>query len=300
MIIDAVNLSKRFAKHDAVHGVSLSVPKGAAYALIGANGAGKTTTLKMLVNILKPDGGEATILGKNSQRLSHLDFQQIGFVSENQKLPGRLTVEQYLAAWRPFYSNWDRALENELRKRLELPPDRRLDKLSHGMRMKAMLIGALAFRPQLLILDEPLSGLDPLVRDEILEGVLRQADETTILLSSHELTEIESFTTHVGFMSRGRMIFQESTEQLAERFREVSVTLPRVGNTWGEMPKDWLSPEVSGRVVRFVDTSFKGIDELAQRLSRLFGRVEAFDALPISLREISKALMRASRAETSS
>ena len=122
-------------------------------------------------------------------------------------------VEQYFDYLRGFYPNWDRALEDELRERLELPPERQLGKLSHGMRMKAMLASVLAFRPSLLILDEPLSGLDPLVRDEIMEGVLRQADETTIVISSHELAEIEGCTTHVAFMVRGRLLFQETSEQ---------------------------------------------------------------------------------------
>jgi ABC-2 type transport system ATP-binding protein len=298
MIIAAANLSKRFARHEAVHDVSLSVPKGAAYALIGANGAGKTTTLKMLVNVVTPDSGTARINGVESRELTHREFQKIGFVSENHKLPERLTVEQYFDYWRTFYTEWDTALERDLRKRLDLPPKRRIDKLSHGMRIKTMLVGALAFRPTLLILDEPLSGLDPLVRDEVLEGLLRQADETTIVISSHELTEIEGFTTHVAFMSKGRLLFEEPIEKLAARFREVSVTVANGNKACGELPVTWLSPEVSGGLVRFVETSFAGETDLAKRLAARFGRIERFDATPISLRDISKALMRATRAES--
>jgi ABC-2 type transport system ATP-binding protein len=238
-------------------------------------------------------------MGVDTRRLSHREFQRIGFLSENHKLPERLTVEQYFAYWRVFYPTWDRALEQDLRKRLELPADRRLEKLSHGMRMKTMLVGALAFRPALLILDEPLSGLDPLVRDEVLDGLLRQADETTIVISSHELTEIESFTTHVAFMDRGRVVFEESIDKLASRFREVSVTLPRGREAVSRpLPTEWLAPEFSGQVIRFVDTGFVDQDALGQRLASLLGRVERFEAAPLSLRDISKALMRASRAES--
>lgn len=297
MIIEAVNLSKRFARHEAVHSVSLSVPQGAAYALIGANGAGKTTTLKMLVNILRPDAGAAQILGVDSRRLTHRDFQRIGFVSENMTLPDRLTVEQYFSAWRPFYPTWDDALEKQLRTWLDLPPDRPLSKLSHGMRMKTMLASALAFRPSLVILDEPLSGLDPLVRDEILERLLEHAEETTILISSHELSDIEGFTTHVGFMDRGRLVFQESTDTLIQRFREVSVTLPGGSEAGSALPADWLSPEYSGQLMQFVATHYVGDQDLAQKLSTLFGRIEHLEARPISLRDISKALMRAARLE---
>jgi ABC-2 type transport system ATP-binding protein len=295
MIIEATNLAKRFARHDAVHATSLSVPAGAAYALIGANGAGKTTTLKMLVNILKPDSGEASILGVDSRKLAHRDFQRIAFVSENHKLPEALTVDEYFRYWRTFYPGWDRALEQELRKQLHLPPERRLDKLSHGMRIKTMLAGVLAFRPAVLVLDEPLSGLDPLVRDEVLEGLLRQADETTILISSHELTEIESFTTHVAYMEKGRIVFEEPIERLAARFREVSVTLPRVSGVVREFPKSWLSPETTGQVVRFVDSAFESEAGLAQQLTARFGRIEHLETTPLSLREISKSLLRAAR-----
>jgi ABC-2 type transport system ATP-binding protein len=298
MMIKAVNLSKRFAKHEAVHSASLRVPQGAAYALIGGNGAGKTTLLKMLVNILQPDSGEASILGVDSRNLSYRDFQHIGFVSENQQLPERLTVAQYFDAWRPFYPSWDKALESEMRRRLELPAGRKLDKLSHGMRMKTMLASALAFRPQLLVLDEPLSGLDPLVRDEILEGLLSHAQETTIVISSHELTEIESWTTHVGFMQQGRIMFEEPVDELSSRFREVNVTLARTSKApQSPLPLGWLAPEVSGQTLRFVDTRFVGDRELVQQLSTRYGQIERFDAQPLSLKDISKTLLRASRVE---
>jgi ABC-2 type transport system ATP-binding protein len=297
MIIQTDRLTKRFSRHEAVDGVSLAVPEGAALALIGSNGAGKTTTLRMLVNILRPDAGAARVLGADSTRLSHRDFMKIGYVSENQQLPDRLTVEQYFDYLRGFYPSWDRALEDELRKRLELPPERQLGKLSHGMRMKAMLASVLAFRPSLLILDEPLSGLDPLVRDEIMEGVLRQADETTIVISSHELAEIEGCTTHVAFMSKGRLLFQESVETLGARFRDVSVVLADPGKASAKTPETWLSLQSSNHLVRFVDTAFTDDHTLQQKVASLFGRVERCEALPMSLRNISKSLMRAARAE---
>jgi ABC-2 type transport system ATP-binding protein len=299
MIIQTDRLTKRFGRHEVVDGVSLAVPEGAALALIGSNGAGKTTMLRMLVNTLRPDAGSARVLGADSTRLSHHDFMKIGYVSENQQLPDRLTVQQYFDYLRGFYPSWDRALEDELRKRLELPPDRPLGKLSHGMRMKAMLASVLAFRPSLLILDEPLSGLDPLVRDEIIEGVLRQADETTIVISSHELAEIEGCTTHVAFMSKGRLLFQESVETLGARFRDVSVVLAESGKASEKTktPETWLSLQTSDHLLRFVDTAFTDERALQQTVAALFGRVERCEALPMSLRNISKSMMRATRAE---
>jgi ABC-2 type transport system ATP-binding protein len=302
MIIETERLTKKFGRHGAVNELSLAVPEGAALALIGSNGAGKTTTLRMLVNILRPDRGSARVLGVDTTRLSHRDFMKIGYVSENQKLPERLRVDQYFDYLRGFYPSWDAVLEKELRRRLDLPWDRHLGKLSHGMRMKTLLTSVLAFRPSLLILDEPLSGLDPLVRDEIIEGVLRQADETTIVISSHELSEIESCITHVAFMSKGRLLFQEPVEMLGARFRDVSVVLaepaePRAPAEATKAPDTWLALHSSSHQVRFVDTAFTDEQALQQKVAALFGRVERCEALPMSLRNISKSLMRAARAE---
>src|SRR6201999_598670 len=109
------------------------------------------------------------------------------------RMPGYMTVSGYLAYLRPYYPTWDRLLEREILGQLRLPPDRKIDHLSHGMRMKMGLACALPFRPKLLILDEPFSGMDPLARDEFIEGLLQQAGEMTIFVSSQELSEIESF-----------------------------------------------------------------------------------------------------------
>ena len=189
-MIVADNIWKKFGRHEALRGLSFSVPEGSAYALIGANGAGKTTTIRILLNILEPERGHATVLGVDSRRISPRELSQIGYVSENQDMPERLTVAEYLDYLRPFYPSWDKALEATLHAQLRLPMDRRIGHLSHGMRMKMALACALPYRPKLLILDEPFSGLDPLVRDEFMEGLLQQAGEMTVLISSHELSEI--------------------------------------------------------------------------------------------------------------
>ncbi len=250
----------------------------------------------MLVNILRPDGGEARVLDIDSRRLTRADFLKIGYVSENQQLPERLTVAQYFDYLRALYENWDRDLERSLRRDLDLPPERKLGKLSHGMRMKTVLVAALAFRPQLLILDEPLSGLDPLVRDEIVEGLLRQADETTIVISSHEITEIETFTTHVAFMDRGELLFQDSIEALLARFRAVDVALAGNSKVPADLPKTWLNIERAERSLRFVDTAFESYDAMLRSLSARLGPIR-LEAEPMSLRDISKALMRARKPE---
>jgi ABC-2 type transport system ATP-binding protein len=155
------------------------------------------------------------------------ELSRIGYVSENQDMPEGLTVAQYLDYLRPFYPKWDRDLEAVTRRDLRLPPDRKIGDLSHGTRMKMSLACALPFRPKLLVLDEPFSCLDPLVRDEFMEGLLRQASEMTVLISSHELGEIDGVATHVSFLDEGELLFEESMSDLTDRFREVHVTLER-------------------------------------------------------------------------
>jgi ABC-2 type transport system ATP-binding protein len=294
MIVDTEHVSKKYGRVEVIKDLCLGVPEGSAFALVGTNGAGKTTTLRVLVNIIRPDTGTATVLGVDTRDLSHRDFTQIGYVSENQQLPERLTIAQYFDYLRALYPNWDRGLEKELRKQLDLPPDRMLGKLSHGMRMKTVLLAGLAFRPKLLILDEPLSGMDTLTRDEVVEGLLQQADETTILISSHEIAEIENFTSHVAFMDKGRLYFQESIESLRSRFREVYVTLSARKDLPASHPSSWFSPRISGHSLQFVESAYRDDESMYRDLAALFGAVQ-FEAEPMSLREISKVLIRESR-----
>ena len=290
-VIEARAVSKKFGRFEAIEDLNLSVPEGAVFALIGANGTGKSTTIRMLMNILRPDHGEITVSGTPSHQLAPADFQRIGYVSESQKLPDGLTLQQYFGYLRRLYPAWDRALEKQLGDQFELPSSRRIKHLSHGMRMKALLVGALAFRPRLLVLDEPLSGLDTMVRDEVVNGLLQQAADTTILISSHELAEIESFTTHVAFLQGGRVLLQEAIESLQSRFREVSVTLSAVKQLPSPLPLDWLNPQLSGHRLRFVTSNYQGDAGFVQALTRHFGAVQV-ECEPMPLRAIASALMQ--------
>ena len=294
-MIRAEDVWKKFGRHEALRGLNLSVAEGSAFALIGSNGAGKTTAIKVLMNILEPTYGRATVMGVDSRALSPRQLAQIGYVSESQDMPDRLTVEQYLDYLRPFYEQrWDRDLEASILGLLRLPTQRRIGDLSHGMRMKMALACALPFRPKLLVLDEPFSGLDPLVRDEFMEGLIRQAGEMTVLISSHELSEIENFATHVGFLDEGKLMFEESMSGLTERFREVSVTLEREASAPDPLPVDWLSVRAAGSVVTFVDARFSE-DVLGQKIRALLSGVRRIDIQPMGLRSIFTALARAKR-----
>ena len=214
MIIEAQDLVKTYHGFDALRGLSLQVPEGSVFALLGANGAGKSTFIKILMNIIRPSSGRAEVLGTDSRAVGPALLAKIGYVSESQLLPGRLRVEEFFRYLRACYGNWDRANETTLRRELQLPAERRIGALSHGMRMKMALACALPFRPKLLVLDEPFSGLDALVREELASGFLRRAEETTIFLSSHELDEVERLATHVAFIDAGRLLFQGSIASL--------------------------------------------------------------------------------------
>jgi ABC-2 type transport system ATP-binding protein len=291
MIIETSGLSKKFGRFEAIEDLNLRVPQGTVFALIGPNGAGKTTTIRLLMSILRPDRGDAFVLGIPAHQLAPGDFARIGYVSESQRLPQGLSLAHYFDYLRRLYPTWDRALEKQLCEQFELPPSRQIRHLSHGMRMKALLVGALAFRPQLLVLDEPLSGLDTLVRDEVVNGLLQQAGDTTILISSHELAEIETFTTDVAFMQNGRLLLQETIESLQARFRQVHVTLSAVKELPRPLPAGWLLPEIEGHRLRFVASRYHSDAGLYQELANHFGAV-SMEAEPMALRAIASSLMQ--------
>jgi len=293
-MIQVENLWKKFHRHEALRGLSFNVPAGSAYALIGANGAGKTTTIKTIMNILQPTEGRVTTLGVDSRRLSPAEFATIGYVSENQDMPPALTVGQYLDYLRAFYPDWDDALEASIRRELSLPADRKIADLSHGMRIKVALACALSFRPKLLVLDEPFSGLDPLVREEFMSELLSQAGETTVLISTHELGEIEGVASHVGFIDEGRLLFEQSMEDLTARFREVRVTLDREAVLPREIPTSWLHVRPIGSLITFVDSTFSETG-LAERVHAQFAGVRNIETEPMSLRSIFTTLARAAR-----
>jgi len=291
MIIQASGLCKAYGRNDALRGLNLSVAEGSALALIGANGAGKTTTIKLLMNMLAPSSGTATVLGVDTRRLSRTEFAQIGYVSENQRIPRRLTVSQYLAYLRPLYANWDRELENSILTQLRLPPERKIGDLSHGMRMKMALACALPFRPKLLVLDEPFSGLDPLVRDEFLERVLEQAGAMTVLISTHELADIDGVATDVAFIDDGTLLFQESMSALTGRLRRVEVLLDQEARAPLGAPLSWLDVRVVGNVLSFVETQFSE-EALGARIAAVVPRRIRVDVESMPLRSIFTALAR--------
>jgi ABC-2 type transport system ATP-binding protein len=293
--IEIQNLARRFGRTDAVQDLSLNVPQGSVFALLGPNGAGKTTTIKILMNLIPPTSGRATVLGVDSQSLGPKERAQIGYVSENQILPLWMTVRQLLDYCRPFYPTWDRELEKALLAQFDLPEERKLKSLSRGMLMKAALLAVLAYRPKLLVLDEPFSGLDPLVRDEFVQGILEVSElgGWTVFVSSHDIEEVERLADYIGVIDHGRTTLNESAESLLSRFRRIEVNLQGHPPSMEGAPAAWLLPDQVGERVRFVDSRYAA--EATTALCQRHFPQAAVTAIPMSLREIFLTLARTSR-----
>ncbi len=291
-IIETRNLTHRYWRNEAVQGLNLAVPAGSVFALLGPNGAGKTTTIKMLVNLLRPTAGEARVLGVDSRALGEGELAQLGYVSENQQLPLWMSVRQLLDYCRPFYPTWDRELERTLLTQFDLPPDRKLQHLSRGMLMKAALLSSLAYRPKLLILDEPFSGLDPLMREEFVRGVLEVSSlgEWTVLVSSHDIEDVERLCDHVGILDQGKLRLSETTESLLGRFRSVELTdaPPNAMPPTGAI--EWAR---SGNLTKFITSDYAG--EASERTWRERYAGASLKVVPLTLREIFIAQARAGR-----
>jgi ABC-2 type transport system ATP-binding protein len=293
-VIRTEHLGKKFGRVQALSELNLDVPLGAIYSLVGPNGAGKTTAIKILMNIFPATSGHAEVLGTASSRLAGRSFTSIGYVSENQQLPDWMQVGDFFAYLRPFYPSWDKDLENAMVREFQIPLDRQLGKLSRGMRMKAALASSLAYRPKLIVLDEPFGGLDPLVRDELVEGLLGQASESTIFISSHDLAEIENLASHVGYLEQGHLRVSEQMTTLSERFREVELTLAESWTPREDLPNTWMHVSSSAAVLRFIDTRFNE-ERTKAEISRLFGNPRHVSFTPMSLRSIFLALAKAGR-----
>jgi ABC-2 type transport system ATP-binding protein len=207
-VIKIENLTRRFGAKTALNGVSLAMARGGVYGLVGANGAGKTTLIKHILGLLRAEGGAVRIFGLDPVADPVAVLSRIGYLSEENDLPGWMRVDELIRYARAFYTNWDDAYAEELRRSFALDPSARVKDLSKGQKSRAGLLIALAYRPELLVLDEPSSGLDPIVRRDILGAVMRTiADEgRTVLFSSHLLDEVEQVADHVTMIRQGTIV----------------------------------------------------------------------------------------------
>jgi ABC-2 type transport system ATP-binding protein len=220
-------VSKRYP-HFLLDNISLDLPVGSILGFIGANGAGKSTTIRILMGLVRQDSGSVQVLGHAmpaEQTAAKLD---IGYVSEDMRLYGAATLAWHMNFVASIYPQWNQSYADTLVQRFDLKPQQKIKGLSHGQRVKAALLLALAREPRLLILDEPTTGLDPVARREVLAELMAVlADEhRTILFSSHNTLDVEQISDRIAFIDRGRIIALEEKEDLLDRWRRVRLVVP--------------------------------------------------------------------------
>ena len=224
-VVDIRDLSRCFGSKTALDGVSLFVPRGSIFGLVGENGAGKTTLIKHILGLLRAETGTVRVFGHDPVAEPVAVLGSIGYLSEQPDLPGWMRLEELLRYTQAFYPSWDSAYAEKLREQFGLDPSQRLRTLSKGQRAKAGLLAAQAHRPDLLLLDEPSSGLDPIVRREILEAVIRTVAEEgrTVIFSSHLLEEIERVSDHIAMLHRGKVVMCGRLDEIKAQHRRVTL-----------------------------------------------------------------------------
>src|SRR5271157_3116231 len=220
------NVCKRYT-HFSLESIRLELLTGSIMGFIGANGAGKSTTIRILMGLVHQDEGSVRVLGHPmpaDQAAAKLD---IGFVSEDMRLYGAATLAWHMNFMRPIYPRWDQTYADSLLGRFDLKPQQKIKGLSHGQRVKAALLLALARRPRLLVLDEPTTGLDPVARQEVLQELMAVLadEERTILFSSHNTLDVEQISDQITFIDRGRIIDSAGKEIFLDRWRRLRLVL---------------------------------------------------------------------------
>lgn len=234
------NLTRTYKRVTALDNVSLDIPKGSVFGLVGSNGAGKTTLIKHIMGMLRPQSGTVRVFGLDPIAEPEAVLVRIGFLSEDRDLPGWMRVHELMRYLRAFYPNWDPDFAEQLREQFKLDPQAKLKTLSRGQLAQAGLLGALAHRPDFLVLDEPSSGLDPIVRRDILSAIIRTvADEgRTVLFSSHLLDEVERVADHMAMIYNGKLMLNAPMEDIkANHVRLVATftTPPTTGSLPGAL-----------------------------------------------------------------
>jgi ABC-2 type transport system ATP-binding protein len=228
-LLEVNGLSRRYGTTTALDHVSLTAEVGRVYGLVGANGAGKTTLIKHLLGLLRPQRGTVRVFGLDPVREPVRVLRRVGYLSEQRDLPEWMRLDELLRYTQAYHPSWDPKYAEQLLETFGLDRRRKFADLSQGMRAQAGLVVAVAHRPELLILDEPSSGLDVVVRRDILDTIVRTvADEgRTVIFSSHLLDEVERMCDHVTVMHEGRAVLQGSVDEIREMHRVSQVRFPK-------------------------------------------------------------------------
>ncbi len=250
--VELINLTHRYGKVQALDGLSLTVRQGEMFGFLGRNGAGKTTTLKLLMGLLRPDSGEIAVLGQPVKRMRAALKQRIGYVCQEPNFYPWMTADQLGKFVGSFYPNWDAAEFQRLLRLLDVPRDRRAAEMSGGTRTKLGLALALSPRPELLLLDEPTAGLDPVARREFNDQLqaLQREQGTTVMFSSHLVGEVEQLAQRVGIVQAGACRFEGEVDLLRASVRRIAGDAELApgdgftrlrGDIWRAEPERWES-----------------------------------------------------------
>ena len=221
-VVETRDLTKRFGDNCALTGLTMTVPRGHIVGFLGRNGSGKTTTIKILLDVIRRTSGEATVLGEPTGSVAVR--RRIGFLGEDKRLYPYMTVGEIIAFTRPFFPTWRVETEIRLLADFELPLNRSVNSLSKGMRTKLGLLLNLCRHAEFLILDEPSEGLDPVMAEQMLQSLIRQAaDGTSVFFSSHQVAEVEQIADHIIAIDKGRVILEGSLDDLREKYRRVTL-----------------------------------------------------------------------------
>ncbi|SIO43486.1 ABC-2 type transport system ATP-binding protein [Singulisphaera sp. GP187] len=282
-VVRVSGLSRRFGQTIALDSVDLEVPRGGVFGLVGENGAGKTTLIKHVLGLLKAQAGTVRVFGRDPVRDPVGVLARVGYLSEDRDLPEWMRIEELMRYLRAFYPAWDDAFAEELRRQFDLDPQAKIKGLSQGQKARAGLLAALAYRPELLVLDEPSTGLDPVVRREILAAIIRTIAEEgrTVLFSSHLLDEVERVSDHVAMIDRGRIVLcgpldavKAAHRRLTLRFDEPRARPPVLRGAWHweGFGQEWtgvcdgaveeISGQAAGLGARIVEEHIPSLDEI--------------------------------------
>jgi ABC-2 type transport system ATP-binding protein len=290
-VIETDSLTKHYGSFEAVRGLTMRVPRGSITGFLGQNGAGKSSTIRMLLGMMRPTRGGGHVLGFDiaDRRQSVEMRRRVAYVSEDKRLYDYMTVSQLVRFTRAFYPTWRADVERRLLGEFRLPPDRPIRKLSKGMRTQTALLLALARGAELLVLDEPTEGLDPVVTEKVLELIVGAAAEgATVFFSSHQIAEVEQVADRVLLIDAGRLMLDTSLDAIAEDFRRVRavydapVSLDALGIGGA------ARVEAEGRTVSVLAT--RDVDAVVARMRA--GPAVAVDVLPLTLKDVVLETLR--------